>query len=83
MAKPRSKAPTKSVTVYCQACRTKLLQYKKGGNGALVKCFLQRITKDYTQQLGVCPSCDIQFGREAMIRGTPAIKIIGGKVQIK
>lgn len=83
MAKPRSKTPTKSVTVFCQNCKGKLLQYKKGGNGALVKCFLLRIAKDYTQQIGICPKCELQFGRETMIRGVPAIKIVGGKVQVK
>ena len=83
MAKPKSKAPNKSVTVYCNKCRFKLLQYKKGGTGSLVKCFIERITKNFTEQLGICPSCESQFGRETMIRGVPAIKIIGGKVQVK
>jgi hypothetical protein len=83
MAKPRAKAPTKSVIVYCHKCRQKLLQYKKGGTGTLVKCFIERISKNYTEQLGVCPNCESPFGRETMIRGVPAIKIIGGKVLVK
>jgi len=83
MAKPRTKVPTKSVTVYCNKCRHKLLQYKKGGTGSLVKCFIERISKNYTETLGVCANCESQFGRDSMIRGVPAIKIIGGKVLVK
>lgn len=83
MSKPRKKQPERSVDISCSKCRAKLLQYKKGGNGALVKCFVERISKDHTEQLGICPSCGSQFGRETLIRGVPAIKIIGGKVQVK
>lgn len=83
MAKPRKKLPERSVDIYCAKCRTQLLKYKKGGNGALVKCFVERITKDFTNQVGVCPECDTVFGRDSMIRGTPAIKIIGAKVRVK
>lgn len=83
MAKPRSKQPERSVDIFCSKCRAKLLQYKKGGNGSLVKCFIERISKDFTEELGVCPRCQNQFGRETLIRGVPAIKIIGGKVQVK
>ena len=83
MAKPRKKLPDRSVDVFCSQCRTKLLQYKTGGTGSLVKCFVERITKDYTQQLGVCPNCNSQFARETIIRGVPALKIVGGKVSVK
>ena len=83
MAKPNSKQPERSVDVYCSKCRTHLFQYKKGGNGSLVKCFKERIRKDFTESLGVCPKCQSQFGRETMIRGVPAIKIVGGKVSVK
>lgn len=83
MAKPRKKLPDRSVDVFCSKCRTKLLQYKKGGTGSLVKCFVERIAKDYTQQLGVCPNCNSQFARETIIRGVPALKIVGGKVSVK
>lgn len=83
MAKPRKKQPDRSVDIYCSKCRTKLLQYKKGGTGSLVKCFKERISKDFTEQLGICPNCQSVFGRETIIRGVPAIKIVGGKVQVK
>ena len=40
-------------------------------------------TEDYTNQDLCCPKCGQEFARERMIRGTPAHKIIGGKVKIK
>ncbi|NVK26379.1 MAG: hypothetical protein HWE10_15725 [Gammaproteobacteria bacterium] len=83
MAKPRKKLPERSVDIYCSKCKTQLLKYKKGGNGALVKCFIERITKDFTQRVGECPKCRSGFARETMIRGTPALKIITAKVQVK
>ncbi|MCL9776631.1 hypothetical protein [Vibrio methylphosphonaticus] len=83
MAKPNSKAPSKSVDVFCSKCGAKLYRYKKGGKGALVKCFKERITEDYTRSLGVCPHCDSVFGRDTLVRGTPAIKMVGGKVRMK
>jgi hypothetical protein len=30
----------------------------------------------------ICPNCDTRFGRDALIHGRPAIKLIGGKVQM-
>ncbi|MFA0087386.1 hypothetical protein BCU70_19100 [Vibrio sp. 10N.286.49.C2] len=83
MAKPNSKAPSKSVDIFCNKCGVKLYRYKKGGKGALVKCFKERITADYTQSLGICPNCSSVFGRDALVRGTPAIKFVGGKVRMK
>jgi len=83
MAKPNKKAPEKSVNIYCRQCRTQLFQYKKGGKGALLKCFKERITKDFTQSPGVCPNCQSQFARDTLVRGTPAFKIIGNKAFAK
>jgi hypothetical protein len=83
LAKPNKKAPEKSVDIYCKKCRTQLYKYKKGGKGALVKCFKLRIVKDYTQTPCICPSCESVFAREMLIRGMPAFKMIGGKVWFK
>ena len=83
MAKPRSKAPTKSIDIFCKQCQQPLFKYKKGGKGALVKCFKERITKDFTVTPCVCPNCDAVFARETLVRGTPAYKFIGGKVWFK
>lgn len=83
MAKPRKKLPDKSVDIYCSKCNSQLFQYRKGGKGALVKCFKERITKNFTSEPCTCPSCQQVFARETLVRGTPAFKIIGGKVWFK
>ncbi|WP_099035162.1 hypothetical protein [Lacimicrobium alkaliphilum] len=83
MAKPRKKPPLRTVQIYCSGCRALLFKYRKGGKGSLIKCFIERITEDHTNKTGTCPGCGQVFARETMIRGTPAYKIIGGKVQVK
>ena len=83
MAKPNIKLPSKSVDIFCNKCQQPLFKYKKGGKGALVKCFKERITKDFTLESCTCPKCKITFARETLIKGTPAYKIIGGKVWFK
>ena len=70
----------RTITIYCSTCRTKLYKYKKGGTGGLVKCFIERIAEDYTDQTGVCPSCETAVARPFEITGKPALKIISGKV---
>ncbi len=83
MAKPNKKGPTKTVDIFCMKCKTPLYKYRKGGKGALVKCFKERISVDFTVEAGVCPQCNIPFARETLIRGVAAYKIIGGKVFFK
>ena len=83
MAKPNKKAPEKSVDIYCNKCRAPLYKYKKGGKGALIKCFKERIVKDFTSSICTCPNCETVFARELLIRGMPAFKMIGGKVTFK
>lgn len=83
MAKPNKKGPTKTVDIFCAKCKTLLFKYRKGGKGALVKCFIERIAQDHTNNQTHCPNCDGEFSRVTMIRGAPALKIIGGKVQVK
>lgn len=80
MAKPNKKGPTKTVDIYCAKCKSQLFKYRKGGKGALVKCFKERISVDFTEASCTCPKCESVFAREMLIRGTPALKIIGGKV---
>jgi uncharacterized protein with PIN domain len=80
MSKPNKKAPESSVDIYCNQCKTQLFKYRKGRKGALVKCFKQRITKDFTTIPCTCPTCRNIFARDTLIRGTPAYKLIGGKV---
>ncbi len=83
MAKPNKKLPQKAVDIFCSKCRTQLFKYRKGGKGALVKCFKERITEDYVTTPCHCPNCGSNFAREALIRGTPAFKMIGGKTLMK
>jgi hypothetical protein len=83
MAKPNKKAPNKTVDIYCKRCNSQLFKYQKAGKGALIKCFKERISQDYTIALCTCPSCDKVFARDTVIRGTPALKMIGGKVWFK
>lgn len=80
MAKPNKKGPTRTVDVFCSQCKTQLYKYRKGGKGSLVKCFKERISEDFTKISCTCPECGQEFAREMMIRGTPAFKMIGGKV---
>lgn len=81
--KPNKKGPITTVDVYCQKCKTQLFKYRKGGKGALVKCFKERISENFTQEPCVCPTCKMIFAREALIRGTPAYKLMGGKVFVR
>lgn len=83
MAKPNKSLPKRTVRISCSRCKTLLYKYRKGGKGELVKCFVERITEDLTAKPCQCPECGQVFARETMIRGAPAFKIIGGKVQMK
>lgn len=83
MAKPNKKGPVRTVDIFCARCKCKLFKYRKGGKGALVKCFVERIVEDHTNKPCYCPNCEQPFARETMIRGTPAFKIIGGKALMK
>ncbi|RTZ17341.1 hypothetical protein EJ063_00745 [Vibrio aquaticus] len=83
MAKPNKKQPSKTVNIYCAKCKAQLFKYRKGGKGALVKCFKERIVEDYTNTPCFCPECGGEFARDTLVRGTPAFKIIGGKVTMK
>lgn len=83
MAKPGKKGPDTTVEIVCSQCRTRLFKYRKGGKGALVKCFKERIVKDFTHLPCQCPNCEQVFARDTLIRGTPAFKMIGGKAYQK
>ena len=83
MAKPNKRGPTKTVDIFCKQCNTQLFKYRKAGKGALIKCFKERITRDYTMSPTICPQCNRAFARDILIRGTPAYKFISGKVWFK
>lgn len=83
MAKPNKKGPTKTIDIFCAKCKQQLFKYRKAGKGALVKCFKERISVDLTEKACTCPNCQTIFARDTLIRGTPALKMIGGKVVFK
>lgn len=57
-----------------------MYDYDKDTKGHLIKCYKNRIVKDYAQGDLTCPQCKKVFAREAVIHNRPASKIIQGKV---
>jgi len=72
-----------TIKVYCEKCKTLLYKYFKAGKGHLVKCYEDRILKDFTKGDLKCPKCGEEFAREAMIHTKLAHKIIQGKVFVR
>ena len=70
----------RTIQVFCHTCKFLLLTYRKGGKGQLIKIHLHKILTDFTKVKGICPSCNVQFGRETVIKNKPALRVIGGKV---
>jgi len=83
MAKPNKKGPSRTVDIFCAKCKTQLFKYRKGGKGALIKCFKERIVEDNTKVPCTCPECGQVFARDTLVRGAPAFKMVGGKVTFK
>ncbi len=73
----------RTIRVYCSNCGCLLYKYQKAGPGRLVKCYKDRIVKDYTHADLRCPNCGHEFARETMVYGRPANKIIQGKVIVR
>jgi DNA-directed RNA polymerase subunit RPC12/RpoP len=85
-----------TVSVSCAKCGFRLFRYKKknGTKSSLVKCFVERIVEDYGNVLlnddsknnedssYACPSCETTFARSSLIRGLPALKLVGGKTRM-
>ncbi len=84
MAKPNKKQPTKTVQIFCAKCKTQLFKYRKGGKGALVKCFKERIVEDFTTG-AIAYALSVVSNSQEMpwLKSTPAYKFIGGKVTMK
>jgi len=70
----------RTIAIHCRGCRLLLYRYRKGGRGALVKCFVDRIVEDRTAGDLRCPGCGETFARPLQIGGKLAHKIVGGKV---
>jgi predicted RNA-binding Zn-ribbon protein involved in translation (DUF1610 family) len=82
-----------TVSVNCAKCGERLFRYKKknGTKSNLVKCFVERISEDSAGVLRDqgnqadqydCPSCQSRFARSAVMRGLPALKMVGGKTRM-
>lgn len=72
-----------TIHVHCAGCQTRLYRYRKEGGGNLVKCFVDGITRDYTNGDLRCPNCGQEFARSSKIKNRPVHKIIRGKVFVK
>lgn len=70
---------------------------KNGTKSNLIKCYVERIVQADNQDLQqdidnfaemkedhkwCCPNCGVNFARGAMIRGLPALKLVGGKIRM-
>lgn len=71
---------------------------KNGTKSNLIKCYVERIIEDCGGILPAdhdagsmgdaptteyaCPSCDTGFARPTVIRGLPALKLVGGKTRM-
>lgn len=69
-----------TLKIFCSKCNTLLYHYQKEGPGSLIKCFVDRITKDNTNGDLKCPKCSQEFARQSEIKGRPINKIIKGRV---
>lgn len=74
---------TYAIAVHCAKCKELLYRYKKEGAGTLIKCYVDMITKDFTNGDLKCHKCGQEFARHAVIHNRPAHKIIRGKVFVR
>ncbi len=73
----------KIIRVYCAKCKALLYKYWKDKSGHLLKCYKERIVKDFTNKDLKCPNCKQQFARNVVIHNKPANKIIQGSVFVR
>ena len=71
------------IVVHCSNCKKRLYRYYKASGEKLVKCYIDMITKDYTNGDLKCSECGQEFARNAIIHNRPAHKIIQGKVFVR
>lgn len=79
MAKPNKKAPERTVEIICSKCRALLFKYRKGGKGALVKCFKERIVDNYCEKACHAPTVIVSLRVIASSEAHPLIKLLVGK----
>jgi len=81
----------KTINVYCKNGHLIFGRYKKEKSGFLMKCYIDKIGKDYVGVTGLanetdvfCPQCNVRIGRIGLKHGRPSVIINhGGVKQIK
>jgi len=69
-----------TIKIYCQNCKTLLYKYHKDISGHLIKCYKDKIFKDYTMGDLKCPGCGKTICQSKQcIHGKPANKLFKGK----
>ena len=61
------------LTIKCARCKEKILKYKKIGEGKVLRCWEEKITRIYgeiTDEKLICPNCDNIIGNVKTERGT-------------
>jgi len=82
---------SKVIDVYCKNRHLLFERYKKEKSGFLMKCYIDKIGKDYIGVQGLanetdvfCPQCNVRIGRIGLKHGRPSVIINhGGVKQIK
>ena len=78
----------KTVDVCCKNGHLLFGRYLKMKSGFLMKCYIERIGKDYVGVSGLpvgtdvfCPKCKLRIGRIKIVHGMPAVFINHGTVK--
>jgi hypothetical protein len=78
----------KIIDVFCSNGHILFGRYKKEKSGFLMKCYIDRIGKDYIGVLDLptetdvfCPECKLRIGRIGMRHGRPSVVINHGAVK--
>ena len=78
----------KTIDVFCQNGHLLFGKYKKDKSGFLLKCYIDKIVKDFVGVRGLpnetdvfCPECNIRIGRVNQVRGRPSVIINHGGVK--
>ena len=82
------KMTIRTVDVHCKNGHILFGRYIKMRPGFLMKCYVERIGKDYVGVIGLhngadvfCPECRLRVGRIKIVHGMPAVFINHGTVK--
>lgn len=72
------------IRIHCQKCKAPLFKYRKDSPGHLIKIYKHAIIERHAVEDKRCGTCGQEFARKTtLIHGSPANKIIQGKVFVK